>query len=85
MLNILNMLRHLSVLLCLAKATEEMRDSRALFCIGAPSHSGQIEDDIGLVFKPARASDMRLARPERKPATTRDVEEEDDGIGEDLK
>ena len=59
-----------------------MVNSPARYDIGTPGRSSEMEDEVGIEDGPARASALRFFTLERNPATQRDVEDEDDTMGD---
>ena len=66
-----------------AKRIDPWYSSPVRHDIGTPGRSDQMEDEVGIEDGPTRASDLRCSTPEGNPAMKRDVEDEDDTVGED--
>ena len=57
-------------------------ESPARYDIGTPGRGSGMEDEVGIEDGPVRPTDQRFTTPEQNPATKRDVEDEDDTMGE---
>ena len=57
-------------------------ESPARYDIGTPGRGSEMEDEVGIEDGPVRPTGRRFTTPLRNPATKREVEDEDDTMGE---
>ena len=57
-------------------------NSPAEYDIGTPGRTIEMEDEVAIEEGPTRSSDLSFSSPERNPANKREVEDEDETMGE---